>query len=128
MIILAQVTSDVPLKYLPPWIYGFIIFLGMVWLILAVIGQLKKQFSRRPPIDDDLKKLRSEIYHAKNSVRKEVAMLISTESKRISELEQEFKDMQMDRARKWVELKEQFHELEKTLAFIRGKFEQEEKS
>jgi hypothetical protein len=127
MIILAQATMDVPWNSFTHWLEGLVGFLSVMLLVILVIYYGRKTFGRRPPIDDDLKKLRSEIYHAKNSVRKEVVALIATESKRIAKLEERYEEMQVDRARKWEELKGQVHDMETTLAFIRGKLEQEDK-
>jgi hypothetical protein len=59
-------------------------------------------------------------------LRKEVVGLIEAERERINRLESRYEEMQLDRERKWQELQNEYHTLENTLAFIRGKFEREE--
>lgn len=119
----AQATTEIPFKFLPPWLYGFLAFLSCVLLVLMVLHYGKKVFGRNPPLDDDLKKLRREIYHATGTVKKELKELIATQAKEITELRDMYFEMQKDRERKWKELDDKFSGLASSLAFIRGKFE-----
>lgn len=109
------------------FIIGLVGLLSIVTLIFGVVLQAKKLFGRNPPIGDDLKNLRSEIYQSKNSLRKEFKESMAKESHRITALEDLYREMQIDRERKWAELQKEYQQLEKTLAFIRGRFEQDDK-
>ena len=114
---------EVPWEVTVRWIWGALGALGVVSLVFTVAIQARKLFGRTPPLGDELKSLRGEIYHAKNSVKKELRAEMARDSLRITELEGLYREMQLDRERKWNELQAEYRKLETTLAFIRGKFE-----
>jgi uncharacterized protein (DUF342 family) len=100
------------------FIIGLVGVLSIISLVFGVAIQARKLFGRNPPINDDLKSLRSEIYHSKNSLRKEFKEVLSKESHRITALEELYREMQLDRERKWKELQTELHELEITTATL----------
>ncbi len=118
--LLAQATTTVPWEFFPPWLFGLFGALCIGLVALLFIHYFKKVFGRQPPFDDELKKLRSEIYHSKNSLKKELLELIKAERERVTKLEERYEEMQLDRQRKWDELKNEYTEVSNTLAYLRG--------
>ena len=118
--VLAQANVEVPWRYLPDWLFGLIAFLSVTLLALLVIYYVRKIFGRRPPIDDELdsrdRRLRSEIYHAKNSVLKELGS-------RLARTENEIEEIKIDRERKWTLLTQEYHQLDLKLAHLAGRME-----
>lgn len=94
--------------------------LMVVTLVFGVVLQAKKLFGRQPPIDDVLKGLRKEIYHAKGSVRKELLAEMHLDRIRLVKLEEHYEEMQLDRERKWKELNETYHALDLKIAAMTG--------
>jgi hypothetical protein len=124
---LAQATMEIPWHYFPPWLFGFIGFLAVVWLALGVVNAGKKLFGRRPPIDDQLKEvvkiLRSEIHREKNSVLKEFKLRMIPVEARIQKSEEEIVDIQLGLARKWDELKDSIHAMALDVAVLKNNSE-----
>lgn len=116
MITLAQVGLNVTQSQTNQTIWGLCGVLAIVSLVFAVILQAKKLFGRRPPIDDELRERSKKFQAQLHAVERRL-------DGRIDALEQRYEEMQLDRQRKWEELKGEYHELRETLMFIRGKFE-----
>jgi TolA-binding protein len=102
--------------------------LTLVALVFTVALQARKLFGRTPPINDELEKrdkaLRKMIFASENNLKER----LQETRQRIENLEARYEEMQIDRQRKWEELQRDFQEVRETLAFIRGKFEQEAKA
>lgn len=93
-------------------------------LVLTFVQKIKAVFGRTPPFHEELDKrdkaLRKMIFASENNLKERIA----ENSKRTLELAEQLRDMQLDRQRKWEELKDEYSTLRQDLAFIRGKFEQ----
>lgn len=111
---------DVPPDAIAHAIPSILWILFFVLLCLGIWNQGKKAFGRRPPIDDELeareKKLRGEIAHAKNSVRKELG-------DRITDVEEIVGNIQVDRERKWAEWKNEIHAVDSKVERLLGRIE-----
>lgn len=114
-ILFAQL-QEIPWKTIGTVMLGLIGILTIGLLILSTWNQAKEAFGRKPPLNDELntrdKALRKMIYASEANLKE-----------RVTKLEERYEEMQIDRQRKWEELQKQFGEMDKTLAFIRGKFE-----
>jgi hypothetical protein len=109
---------DIPLSAFTGWLPGLLAFLFLIALLLTIWNAGKNAFGRRLPIDDELeardKRLHGEIYHAKNSVRKELA-------DRLDKAETAIEDMRLDRERKWKELGVEYSDLKSSVDYMRGR-------
>lgn len=113
-----MLAADIQWPQTTQTLVGIVGLLAIVSLVFSVVIKSKKLFGRNPPIGDDLKSLRSEIYQSKNSLRKEFKESMAKESHRITMLEELYREMQMDRERKWAELQKELHEVEITIAML----------
>lgn len=113
-----MLAADIQWPQTTQTLVGIVGLLAIISLVFSVVIKSKKLFGRNPPIGDDLKSLRSEIYQSKNSLRKEFREVITKESHRITALEELYREMQMDRERKWKELQTELHEVEITIATL----------
>lgn len=121
MITLAQTNlPPIPWSTTGTFTLGLIGLLSVSGLMLWIYNQAKKAFGRNPPMHEELDK-------RDRALRKMIFASEVNMKERITRLENLYAEMQADRLRKWEELQTQMNELGNTLAFIRGKFEREEK-
>ena len=102
---------------------GLIGMLTVAALILTVAQKGKAVFGRTPPFHEELdqrdKALRKMIFATEASLKERIA----EQGRLTMELAEQLRDLQLDRQRKWEELRQGYSELRESLAFIRGKFE-----
>lgn len=131
MTLFAQTMTDVPAAVSGGWIWGFVGVAVALGSVLFTWNQAKKAFGRVPALHEEYearaKDLRGEIYHAKNSAIKDMNARFDPLAARVVKLEEQYEEMQMDRIRKWDQLQREMSSLQRDLAFIRGKFEREDK-
>ncbi len=122
--------QQVPWPETAKWLLGFIGFAVACGSVFWTVNEGKRLFRRNPPIEEEFseksKGLRSEIYHAKNSVLKEVNAALAVERQRIARLEERDEQMQLNLERRWAQLQNELSGVQRDLAFIRGRFERKD--
>jgi hypothetical protein len=114
--IIAQAVVDVPLSDTMKTLVGIIGLMVLVITVLTCVLLIKKVFGRTPPLDQEFKKLRSEIYEVSGRVKKEIGKDINELSARTNEVEGEIEEIKLDRERKWQALQGEIHALDIKLA------------
>jgi vacuolar-type H+-ATPase subunit E/Vma4 len=133
--LLAQATLDIPWKFFPPWLFGAIGFLAVLWLVFGVINAGKKLFGRRPPFDEELKSIvkhveaeikaaskraAAELAREKNSVLKEVRSKLEPLIDRVEKSETHIEEIQMELARKWQKVSDDIHQIAIDVAVLKS--------
>jgi len=128
--ILAQATH-VPWPVTSQWLFGMLGFVALLGSVFFTLNQARKLFGRTPPFHEEYdrreKNLRGQIEHAKNSAIKFAREKNEQLERRIEKQEELYAEMQRDRERKWGQLQKEINEVGNDLAYIRGKFEEQEK-
>jgi len=102
---------------------GLIGLLTVAALVLTVAQKAKSVFGRTPPFHEELDKRDKALRHIICACEADLKERIAEQGRRTVELAEQLRDMQLDRQRKWEELRQGYSELRESLAFIRGKFE-----
>ena len=127
--ILAQAVVDIPVNDTMKTLLGLIGVMVLAITVLTFWLLCKKLFGRKPPLSKELAELKKEmlghVMHQKNSALKEMGNRHAEHQRRIEQLEEQYRQMQLDRERKWAELQKEIKELSETLSFMRGKFEKD---
>lgn len=93
-------------------------------LILTFAHLCKKMFGAKPPLDDQLKEvvklLRSEIHREKNSALKDFKLRLEPVKLLGEQNRDSIAEIQLDRVRKWGELKDEIHTIANDVAYLRG--------
>jgi DNA repair exonuclease SbcCD ATPase subunit len=122
MTLIAEINPPVPWSVTGNFVYGLLGLIGVLVLVLTVVEKIKSVFGRKPPLEEEMKgkhkRLFGEIEHAKNSVKKELRAEMAADRQRLNKLEEYYEDMQIDRERKWQELKKDYHALE--VSFVKS--------
>ena len=125
--LLGQAVLDVPMSDTMKVLGGLIGVMVLIITALSCVLLIKKVFGRKPSVTKELEQnaasLRKEMYHGLGSAKKEMLGKLSEQGQRITELEELYKEMQLDRERKWNELKQEYHQLDNKLAVMHGRME-----
>lgn len=115
---------EIPVSDTMKTMLGLIGLMTLGITVLTFVHLVKKTFGRTPPIDDQFKKVRSEIYETTNRAKKEIGKDISALQRRADEITSEIEEIKLDRERKWNELRAEYHTLELTMAKVLGRLEE----
>ena len=109
--VLAQATMEIPMSDTLKTLVGLIGVMVLIITVLTCVILVKKVFGRTPPLTDELKKLRSEIYKETGGVRKDLTL-------RMDGVDAEIEEIKIDRERKWKELTGEYHKLDTKIATL----------
>lgn len=119
---------NVPWGTTGTFMLGLIGVIGVAVLVVQLVLGLKKLLGRTPPFHEELDKrdkaIRRQVFAVENNLKAAHA----ENTKRIEALEERYDEMQKDRERKWSELKEDINGVGQTLAYIRGKIDEQERT
>ena len=103
---------------------GLVGLLTAAVLVLTFVQKVKSVFGKQPPMTEQLREmvklLRGEIHREKNSALKEFKLKLEPVLARMNKAEEEIMDIQIDRERKWGELKNEMHAIANDVAYLRG--------
>ena len=106
-------------------VLGIVGLLTVGLLVMKFAQAAKQLFGRTPPFHTELDKrdkaLRKMIFASEANMKERIA----AQAQQIVVLTEEMRDLQLDRQRKWEELKKEYSSLRSDLSFIRGKFERQ---
>jgi len=123
MNLLSEIDAPVNIIATQQTLWGLVGLLAVIYLVFAVVIQAKKLFGRKPAIDDDLKKLRQEIYHSAGKVKKDLNVDFESLEDRFDKIVEDINDIKLDRERKWQQLTAEYHSLDLKLATLTGRIE-----
>ena len=114
-----------------PWNVTFFVLLGLIGilavvaLVFTVLLQGKKLFGKNPPVHEEIRAIRAEFSAAlkdmANKTRISVKGAYNEIEKESEKREEGFRELNLDRERKWLQLTNEIKTLGNKLSFFEGK-------